>query len=447
MRLWTDRSGNTAIAFAVLSPLLFCAVGIGVDFQARLAQKDSLQDAADTLALRGARELLLKNATDAMVEAMLSATAEKQFGPTLGVFRMTPHADETKGEVFVEITQPSRNSFFLSKIVPHEDPIIVDAIAVAQGVTNVCVIALEENDADAVKASLDSKLEARKCAIMSNSTSATGINVSGKSKISAGFICSAGGAEGGGLNFSPAPLLDCPQYTDPLAERMPPDVSGCDHIDKELSPSAAAAAFGMSMKGGSAVGTTSPVSLIDGATRGTLQGYTRFDIEPGVYCGGLKINGLADVHAAPGVYVMKDGPLTIDTGGRLFGENVGIYFEGDASVFDFKVNSIVHLTAPKTGLMAGLLFRESSSAKKNRLYTISSDNARELLGTIYLPRGVLNVNTMKPIADSSAYTAIIANKIALKGKPQLVLNTDYGATDVPTPEGVGPTGGAVYLRE
>lgn len=54
---------------------------------------------------------------------------------------------------------------------------------------------------------------------------------------------------------------------------------------------------------------------------------------------------------------------------------------------------------------------------------------------------------MKPIADSSAYTAIIANKIALKGKPQLVLNTDYGATDVPTPEGVGPTGGAVYLRE
>ncbi|MEZ5894692.1 MAG: hypothetical protein R3C58_16295, partial [Parvularculaceae bacterium] len=117
------------------------------------------------------------------------------------------------------------------------------------------------------------------------------------------------------------------------------------------------------------------------------------------------------------------------------------------ALLNLKRNSIAHLTAPKSGLMAGLLLWESASAPENRKHNILSDNARELLGTIYLPRGTLNINTMMPIADQSAYTAIIAKHLAMDGTPQLVLNTNYGATDIPTPEGVGPTGGAVYLRE
>lgn len=52
-----------------------------------------------------------------------------------------------------------------------------------------------------------------------------------------------------------------------------------------------------------------------------------------------------------------------------------------------------------------------------------------------------------PIGDSSAYTAIVSKRLNMLGAPKVVLNTDYSATDIPTPAGVGPTGGNVYLCE
>lgn len=74
-----NRDGNVALVFALIVPVLFCAVGLAVDFQARLAQKNSLQEAADTLALRGARELLLENSTKASIEALLTAPLLNSF--------------------------------------------------------------------------------------------------------------------------------------------------------------------------------------------------------------------------------------------------------------------------------------------------------------------------------------------------------------------------------
>lgn len=448
-RFLGNRSGNVALAFGLLTPVLCISAGIAIDFQARLAQKAALQEAADTLSLRGARELLLDSATKSSVENLLTATAPKQFG-NLGDFEMTPAVDTATDEVSVTIAQPSRKSFFLSQFIPHEDPIIVSALAVAKGVTNVCVIALEDAASDAIHASLSATLDAAKCAILSNSKSPSGVDVTGFAKLTAALICSAGGAAGGVLNYNPMPILDCPQYEDPLEERTPPDTAGCDYVDTFLSPSKNGS---VSTAGGGRVSSTLnsggsiAVDLIDGATSGTLAGYTRADLSPGVYCGGIKAAGAVDVHFEPGVYVIKDGPLVFDAEARLYGVNVGFYFTGNGAIFDFRQNSIVHLTAPKSGLMSGLLLWEDANAPVGRVHKISSANARELLGTIYLPNGTLSIDTMRPVADASAYTAIVAKKLGMSGQPQLVLNTDYKATDIPTPSGIGPTGGAVYLRQ
>ncbi len=61
----------------------------------------------------------------------------------------------------------------------------------------------------------------------------------------------------------------------------------------------------------------------------------------------------------------------------------------------------------------------------------------QLLGTIYLPRGKLVIDTKAKVADLSAYTVIVAKEIDVKGV-NLVVNSDYGGTDVPVPDGVGP---------
>lgn len=429
-----DERGNVLLLAALLLPIVLGAVGLAVDFQTRIAQKEQLQQAADSLALRGAKDLMMQGATEAKIESMLDAIASNHFKAKLGPFDFAPAADLPLRQVTVEIGQPSKELFFLSQLIPHEDPIVVRAVAEAKGTTNICVIALEEDAAEAIEATKEARLEASQCAILSNSTSSAGISVSGQAKLTAHMICSAGGADGASMAFSPSPVYDCPVYDDPLANRMPPSIGACDHSN-------------FSDNGASTVSSGETVASIDGSTPETLAGYDRLDLSPGVYCGGVKLNGKVDAHLAPGVYVIKDGPLDVMGGARLFGEDVGFYFEGDKAVFTFKGDSIVNLKAPSTGLMAGMLFWESADSPDDQTHEILSENARELLGTIYLPKGVFRVDTKTNVADTSAYTAIIAKSLKLDGSPRLVLNADYASTTVPAPDGVGPIGGGAILRD
>jgi Flp pilus assembly protein TadG len=126
----------------------------------------------------------------------------------------------------------------------------------------------------------------------------------------------------------------------------------------------------------------------------------------------------------------------------------------------FDSDSSISLTAPRSGPLAGLLMFDDRNVgnpvapplglnapipplptgKKLREYRIVSDDARMLLGTIYLPGGRLVIDSKKPVADRSAYTVIVARRVELYEGPNLYLNTDYASTDIPLPKGVGPRG-------
>jgi hypothetical protein len=62
-----------------------------------------------------------------------------------------------------------------------------------------------------------------------------------------------------------------------------------------------------------------------------------------------------------------------------------------------------------------------------------------------MPNSSLYIDSKKPIADRSAYTVIVARTVELYDGPNLVLNSDYGATTVPVPKGVGPLGATISL--
>jgi hypothetical protein len=87
--------------------------------------------------------------------------------------------------------------------------------------------------------------------------------------------------------------------------------------------------------------------------------------------------------------------------------------------------------------MAGMLFFEDRDTLFAVPHRIASNNARNLVGTIYLPGNTLEINSTDPIADQSDYTVIIAKKFEMKDGPELVLNTDYENSPIPVPEGVG----------
>ena len=139
----------------------------------------------------------------------------------------------------------------------------------------------------------------------------------------------------------------------------------------------------------------------------------------------------------------------------LKGNNVGFYFTGNVpadddgrvTVMRFMKESIVEMTAPKDGAMAGLLFNEDRNAPANRRYEVVSDSARRLVGTIYFPRGIFSVSANQSIADKSEYTAVVTRRLELFQAPNLVLNARYNATDVPVPDGLGPNSGVIRLVE
>jgi hypothetical protein len=144
--------------------------------------------------------------------------------------------------------------------------------------------------------------------------------------------------------------------------------------------------------------------------------------------------------------VISGGPLQLGPGSSLVGEGVTFRFTDEKSTFAFGLGSIVRLSAPAGGPMAGFLFYQDPGIKKELDFIIATDLATELLGTIYLPSGRLKVDVIGIVAADSAYTVVVAKRIDVKGA-NLVINSDYGATDVPVPPGVGATAGEVALAK
>jgi hypothetical protein len=267
--------------------------------------------------------------------------------------------------------------------------------------------------------------------VYSDSSNSNGLQAKDNAILVSGLTCTAGGrAKTNGAKLTPDAVTDCPRMDDPLASRAPPSVGPCTRTD----------------------------TVISGGTE-TLQ--------PGVYCRGLKITNGANVTLARGIYIVKDGPLVVDKNATMQGTDVGFFLKGQTANLTFETASTISLSAPKDGPMAGLLIYDdptgaSAPAVPNyplpipivggllggllqilaptREHKILSDNARLLLGTIYMPKGRLIIDATKPIADRSAYTVLVVQRIDLHDGPNLVLNSDYSATDVPVPQGVGPYG-------
>lgn len=448
--LFRHKGGNVAIVSALMLPLMLAFVGGGIDFFSWNNERVNLKELSDTLATRGAREFLLANATADQVEAVIDNVLETDFVESYGFESVAHHVSVNiaEAQVTVRLVAPPKKGLILTNYMPFMADHDITSVAVAMGGMNVCVVALDETADGAVSATTNSKLLAEECSIMSNSTSTQGVVSSGASKIEAGLICSSGGSYGNRFNYSPSPTLDCPVYEDPLTERVAPTVGACDEYDAAYGNLiedvvTSAADMGTSVIAGAVGGSGALTQLTEVAGLGE----TVYELDPGVYCGGLTIGALANAQLNPGIYIIKGGPLNVGLGGKLSGENVSFYLVGDDATFYFGPEAVISLTAPKDGPLAGILFFEDRNAPADRTHYILSDDARVLLGTFYLSRGTLNVASLLPVADQSAYTAIVAKKLQMAGNPTLVLNADYTATDVPVPAGVGPVGSTVYLRE
>ena len=412
---WSDTRGQIAIIFTLVLPALLAAGGLAIDYAAWTGQKRNLQAIADVAALSAAKELYLANSDAAQVVSVANNFAQAQVA--LDTNRHAPISVSAQvtndGDAVEVVISQDRDVYFANMVLDDLPPLSARAVARAVGGGRLCVLALEETASTALDMSQEGEITAPTCAVYSNATSSAGIDLSNKAQLTADLICSAGGASGATSAYEPSATTDCPQVHDPLADRPAPTVGGCDFTNFALKNS-----------------KNSPLQVL----------------QPGVYCGGLAING-GEVVLEPGIYVIKDGELWINAGAQVSGENVGLYFAGAKTNFYLESNSALDLTAPKDGPMAGILFFQDRNANDGVIYEISSNQASVLLGTIYLPRGELAVSSNAKVADQSAWTAIIVKKLTVSAKSDLVLNTGYGQTDIPVPSGVSGTGSSIVLEK
>jgi hypothetical protein len=445
--LGQDRRGGVAVIFALSSMVLMGFVGGGIDYARLVTRRSQLQNAVDVGVLTGGGTLKLAASSIASVQGVTEQAIRNNAPPSPNQsFTVTVDVAADKTSVSARVEESVKLAFggFFGISVRT---VSVQAKASVVGRMRLCMLTLDPAAPGAFNLQKNAQVTANGCSLYSNSTNATGMVGGDNSMARADTICSAGGYLGVRANFAPPPQSGCPVIADPLKGRANPSVGGCASLPFPFN--------------------LLPLTKIQTVDKNVT-------LDPGTYCYGLQIKKDAVVTMRPGIYVFKDGPLIVKDSATLSGEGVGFYFAGDKAGLLFDKNTTVSLTAPTTGEMAGLLMAEQTTvanpidpalglvddatglllpptppplgqSKPMRIYRIISNNARIMLGTIYLPAGRLVVDANKPVADQSAYTVVVAQQVNLYEGPNLYLNANYDATSVPVPKGVGPINGKMLM--
>ncbi len=398
------RAGNFASIFAVAMPVLLGITGGGVDLMVYNHQKSEMQNAADAAVLAVTREASLKSRSQSEAESAARSYVEGELTEagiaTNAKFSVVTLVDNVKHKVTITVDM-DQYRYFLLGYFQKSPQIRVMAAAQLSSETPVCMIALEGAAASAIELGGSANVIADGCASYSNSLASDGILAANTTQLTTAFTCTAGGFKGQSSRFSPVPTTDCPPLADPLAARPQPVVGACDYNN---------------------------VVYKKGAVT----------INPGVYCGGIDISNKATVTMNPGVYIINGGEFGVKNNGTLTGNGVTIFFTGADGRMLFDGTTTVNLIAPSTGPTAGILLFQDRAMGQTQ-FELSSKSAANLLGTVYLPNGIFFVAAPGKIAESSAFTVIVAKSIKVSGTAKMYLNSNYGSTTVPVPAGLGPS--------
>ena len=410
-KLCRNTRGVIALKFALAVPGLAVLVLGGVDLYAVQADRARLQSIADAAALAGARELGL--AVDAAgpegralsyIEAQLSEWAHGPQSITPSVEVVTLASGE---RALHAVLDANRTSFFGNMLPPGGWNMHAEATATSIAVTPLCVLVHGETGSEVLRAKDSSQIRAPACLVHSNHD----IRVEGVARITAAAVQAVTRAQG---SISPEPATGAVAIEDPFASL-------------DLNAELLRRTVGCTVR-------RIPLVVTSG----------RHVLSPGVHCNGISIEGTAELVLQPGEHWFLQGALVIKEAARLSGENVVLIFD-QASKFEFKDRAMVNLEGREEGAYAGLVMVADRGNRQD--FIISSDQVESLLGVIYVPDATLIVEGSADVARESSWTVIVSQRLELKGSPQLFINANYTASDVPVPEGVGPSSGGSRLLQ
>ena len=399
-RILRATDGGGAILFAiVLSALGTTAVG-SVDFWCVVSDRSTMQQIADTAALSAATQLLVDSSSATAQRA--TAVAQTQLQLLRGAWTLQLGAQVLNNGTAVQVSiSGNRPSLILGLIPAGGWNVSVSSTAQEEGSTPLCALGIASASLLAPVFKLDNsaRLTAPNCLVQSNQN----LNVAAGAMLTAGVARATGTARG---NISPSPQNGAPTIPDPFASLNVNVPSLCTDLN-------------FSLGAGSAI------------------------LPPGVHCGIITIGGSSTLTLQPGTHYFFAAIVTLSGSAVLQGTGVTLIFD-PTSVFSFIGASSVNLQGATSGPFAGFVM--ATTRDNVGTFTISTNNAHVLEGVAYLPSATLNLPGSGPVADSSAWTVIVAHDITESGTANLTLNTNYGGSVVPVPSGVGPSNTVVLTR-
>ncbi len=356
-RLGGDRSGNFAIATAVMLPVLIVAGGGAVDASSAYFERSRIQGQLDAavLAAAGQSDSAKRQSTAAGFMPASAGTGENPLVVT----------NNSDGSVTGTYTYTMPNSF-LGIVGIDNFKLVVTATAMATSKSGgetvndgaACIHVLA-NTSQAVLINSGANVKSENCGVDVLSTSNPAFIMNAGAKIETPRFCVKGTnyiKNGGTLtNLKTGCAAAADPYAGAFAEPTLP--SKCE-------------------------------------TSGVPNGST-FTLKPGMHCD-VTFNGSPKITFLPGLHIIK-GRMIINSGATVNAESATFYFPDVNSEIRANGGLTFNASAPTSGPYGGLLMFESTSSASNnsnkQQYIFNGSVSETLSGIIYLPNRNVTYNS------------------------------------------------------
>jgi Flp pilus assembly protein TadG len=368
-RFARDRSGNIAVTFSLSVLPLLAVPGVAVDYSRASMARAQLQAQTDAAALNAA---LARGVTDQQRTSL--AQSSVRAAPNYESLSVSAALD---GKAVTVTASASVRTAILEVLGFRHIDIGARSTAVrSNDGPPVCVLALNPTASGAVTFAGSSSFVAANCAVYSNSSAGNGLVIQGSATVKAAGFCSVGGASNA-ASASPAPQTYCDRLDDPLRDLPAADTSGCTYTAVSVGPSKTAT------------------------------------LDPGVYCQGLDLKGTVTLN--PGLYVIKNGPLTISSQANVTGAGVSFYLAGQGAGFTINASGTVDLSAMTTGAYAGVLLMQDRASNVGATNTLNGTSDTKLKGVVYTATQSLTINGSGTFGQQTPFLSIIADQVKFAG--------------------------------
>jgi len=427
-KFWKNKSGNVSVIFALSALPIMIGSTLAMDSYHATSVRSDLQAALDNA--------VLATVSNGSLDAGdRQAYAEARFNSNYTQYAATTTFSDNRE--IVTMTATAKMPTLMGGIVGKKDYIVT---ATSAGTVNrgrtICVLALSENQKDAVRFEDSVYFQANNCSVHVNSTHANAIVNTSTMVPKAQDFCVTGGGRG---KFDPPLNSQCDSIKDPYADIVLPVPTQC--VEEGTQRTMELFAEGMSFLqtgsyGGTNRGTT--VAVGDGET-----------LSPGTYCDPLTIDG-ANITFEPGIYQFLYG-VTFKNSAQVYADDVTLVLHGRSTIVEIETGAEVYLKAPSKGDLAGLTIIqgdqdyfaimdtvfadtagfEQSFAPGDATSRLQSGGHLDVIGTVYLPDQHLEVSGTSTFGARALSTSFIANSVHFKEKTRTSLAVNHQAEGLP----------------